>query len=65
MKSMKMRMVMEEGQSLNIRFWNLEDVLKSLIKQTILIGQMVGQDLRNQVITIWRRSSVRVLAWHG
>ena len=45
---------MEERQSLNVRFWNLEDVLKSLITQDILIGQIVSQDLRNQVIMIWR-----------
>ena len=43
-------------------FWNLEDVLKSLIKQDILISQMVSRDLCNQVITIWKRGSVRVLA---
>ena len=35
-------------------FWNPEDVLKSLIKRDILIGQMAGQDLRNQMIAIWR-----------
>ena len=33
-------------------FWNLKWVLKSLIKQDILIGWIVGQDFRNQVIAI-------------
>ena len=35
-------------------FWKLEWVLRSLIKQNILIGQMTGQDLHNQMIAIWR-----------
>ena len=32
-------MVVEEEWSLNVSIWNLEDVLRSLIKQDILIGQ--------------------------
>ena len=34
-------------------FWNLEDVLRSLIKQDILIGQIADWDLCNQGIAIW------------
>ena len=45
---------MEEEQSLNVRFWNLEDVLKGLIKQDILIGRMASQNFRDQVIAIWK-----------
>ena len=41
-----------EGWSLNGSILEFEDVLKCLIKQDILIGQMVGWDLCNQVITI-------------
>ena len=43
-----------ERWSLNAGILEFEDVLKSLIKREILIGWMAGQDLRNQVITIWR-----------
>ena len=53
------------GWSLNADILEFEDVLKSLIKQEILIGQMAGRDLCNQVIAIWRGGSVRVLAWHN
>ena len=40
--------------SLNAGILEFENVLKSLIKQGILIGWMAGWDLHNQVITIWR-----------
>ena len=35
-------------------FWKLEQVLRSLIKRDILIDQMVGQDLCDPMIAIWR-----------
>ena len=31
-----------------------ERCVESLIKREILIGQIAGRDLRNQVIAIWR-----------
>ena len=44
-----------EKWSLNAGILEFENVLKSLIiKRDILIGQMTGRDLCNQVITIWR-----------
>ena len=57
-------MVME-GWSLNTGILEFKDVLKSLIKQDILIGWIAGRDLHNQVIVIWMGGSVRVLAQHG
>ena len=40
------------GWSLNADILEFEDVLKSLTKQDILIGQIANQDLRDQVIAI-------------
>ena len=47
-------------------FWNLERVLKSLIKWDIVIGQDGRlRPLQSIDCNLKKRSSVKVLAWHG
>ena len=44
-----------ERWNLNASILEFEDMLRSLIKQDILIGWMAGWDLHDQVIAIWER----------
>ena len=47
-----------EGWNLNGSILEFEDVLKSLIKQNLLIGRMAGRHLCDQVIAIWKEEVV-------
>ena len=55
MKTMQIRMDDCEKMKFEPQILEFERCVESLIKRRILIGRMADQDLRNQVIAIWRR----------